>query len=97
MRSTDILGRFGGEEFLVILQETGFQGAEIVAKDLVKKVADLSGEGLIITVSVGFASFPDDAYEIEDLIRLADQGLYLAKDMGRNRVGFAGAPESMLQ
>ncbi len=97
LRSTDILGRYGGEEFLVILQETGFQGAEIVARDLVKRVAELSGEGLIITVSVGFASFPQDAFEIEDLIRLADQGLYLAKDMGRNRVGFAGAPESMLQ
>lgn len=97
LRSTDILGRYGGEEFLVILQETGYQGAEIVAQDLVRRVADLSGDGLSITVSVGFASFPQDAFEIEDLIRLADRGLYLAKDLGRNRVGFAGAPESMLQ
>ena len=102
LRSTDIIGRYGGEEFLAVLQETGPAGAEIVSQDLVRIVASTrfdigGGETVGLTISVGYAAFPSDAVTIDNLIAIADKGLYQAKHQGRNQVGYAGQPKSMLQ
>ncbi|PKL77353.1 MAG: hypothetical protein CVV27_05725 [Candidatus Melainabacteria bacterium HGW-Melainabacteria-1] len=102
LRSTDIIGRYGGEEFMAVLQETGQSGAEIVSQDLVRMVErteiKIEGEEAIrVTISVGYAAFPVDALTIDNLIAIADKGLYLAKHAGRNQVGYAGQCKSVLQ
>lgn len=102
LRSTDILGRYGGEEFIAVLQETGQPGADIVALDLVRIVAAHEiqigdGRQVRVTISAGYAAFPEDALQIESLIALADKGLYQAKHNGRNQVGYAGQGRTVLQ
>jgi diguanylate cyclase (GGDEF)-like protein len=102
LRSTDIIGRYGGEEFMAILQETGEIGAEIVSQDLVRMVEALEidaglDKALKVTISAGYAYFPGDAASIENLIKIADLGLYQAKRAGRNQVGYAGQTKSVLQ
>ncbi len=88
LRSTDILGRYGGEEFMIILQETHLAGAEEVASNLLQKIAgiplDHHAEGLRITASIGISSYPAQAATAEGLVSTADQHLYLSKHRGRN-------------
>ncbi len=102
LRSTDIIGRYGGEEFIAVLQETGESGAEIVSEDLVRMVAAAKieiglADPVCVTISVGYASYPGDALNIDNLIKIADQGLYQAKHAGRNQVGYAGQSRTVLQ
>lgn len=102
LRATDVIGRYGGEEFLIILQETGHTGARIVAENLIHKVQqsplDIGLESPIhVTISAGFATYPSDATTLEQLIHMADMGLYEAKRKGRNRVCYTGLLQDMLQ
>jgi len=95
-RPADLLCRYGGEEFAVILPDTGVNGACAVAERIRRGIEDLGimhGGSPIghVTVSVGVASFiPAPHSEAEDLIRDADQGLYCAKENGRNRIEIGG-------
>ncbi len=93
-READILSRYGGEEFLLVLPNTGRDGARHIAERLRRQVAatDLGGAALRLrmTVSVGLASYPDDAEDPEALIKAADDALYAAKRAGRDRVMAAG-------
>jgi diguanylate cyclase (GGDEF)-like protein len=86
----DTLARFGGEEFTIVLPETGHPGAKIVADKVLKVVRDtpfkVDGSELSITVSVGAATFPEHGDSMTDLMRAADRALYRAKREGRNRV-----------
>ncbi len=92
-RGTDIVARFGGEEFIILLGRTDTDGATLFAERLRRIVeehsfqpADMDGE-IHITLSIGVVSYPnDDVHAINDLIRLADDALYRAKNGGRNRV-----------
>jgi diguanylate cyclase (GGDEF)-like protein len=92
IRKGDIVGRYGGEEFLVILPHTPLKGALTFAKRFRQTVEAHeilldSGESVRITVSVGVASWPEvPVTESWDLLRLADAALYEAKRAGRNRV-----------
>lgn len=91
LRTVDFPARYGGEEFIIILPETSVDGALIVAERIRRAVAEHqfmseSGERLLLTVSAGVACYPDDAASKEDMIKKADQALYLAKDRGRNTV-----------
>ncbi len=103
LRATDVIGRYGGEEFLIVLQETGYSGAHFLAENIVHKVEqtplDLGLEQPVhVTVSAGFATYPAEGVTtIEALIHLADMGLYQAKQTGRNRVCFTGQIQDMLQ
>lgn len=102
LRATDVIGRYGGEEFLIILQETGHPGARIVAENLVRKVQQSAldiglEEPIHVTVSAGFASYPSDVMAVEELVHMADMGLYEAKHSGRNRVCYTGPIKDMLQ
>jgi diguanylate cyclase (GGDEF)-like protein len=93
LRKADILARFGGEEFVVLLPEIDKeQGRKVAEKlrraiertDFPKAAAQPLGR---LTISLGLAAFPEDAEETEALLDHADQGLYLAKSRGRNQTG----------
>jgi two-component system cell cycle response regulator len=91
--NSDWVARLGGEEFLIVLPETGFQGAMFVAekiREIMTSVAFVTREGdVVATSSFGVASTelhgPDLAMKSETLIRAADQCLYTSKQSGRNR------------
>ncbi len=94
-RSSDLLARFGGEEFACILPETDKEGALAVAENLldVLRMEDIAHEYSKIsnrlTLSIGVASvIPTHDDRHESLIETADKALYLAKDRGRNRIEF---------
>ena len=93
VRGGDFVGRYGGEEFLILLPDTGREGAAAVAEKIRATIADLrlNGMGSSVTVSLGVAVMPDDAHDSEQLVRMADRALYLAKSLGRNQVTLAAA------
>ncbi len=96
LRSTDLIGRYGGEEFLVLLPETDIAGAASVAEKIRNLVQGTSvalddGTQVGVTISIGLASLQEDHPRQErltsrDLIAAADRSLYEAKNAGRNRV-----------
>ncbi len=95
-RETDVVARFGGDEFSVILPDTGREGAVSVATRILERFRAfrfLAGEGLSValTVSVGVATFPDAASSAEELLRVADEAMYGAKAAGKNAVRVAQA------
>ena len=91
LRSFDILGRLGGEEFAAVLPETNEETARTVAERLrsaiEEKLTATSQGSIHITVSLGLCAFDRcDVHSVDDMLRIADKGLYLAKENGRNRV-----------
>jgi diguanylate cyclase (GGDEF)-like protein len=88
-REIDFAARYGGEEFMVILPETPLAGAAQVADRIRERIAAQEFPGIgSITASVGISNYPLNALSKEDLIRVADQALYVAKNGGRNRVSY---------
>ncbi len=91
LRDTDVAARYGGEEFVVILPETHKDGAMIVAERMRKAVekeefkGDKDNPVIHKTISLGIATFPDDASSQSNLIEVCDQALYKAKHVGRNK------------
>jgi len=90
VRGTDLAARYGGEEFALVLLNSGKRDAVTFAERIREAVArmtiDFAGEQLSVTVSMGVATYPDDAADKAALIELADRALYFAKQAGRNRV-----------
>ncbi len=91
LRDIDIIGRYGGDEFFLILPETSIEGAKEIAeriRHIVKNFNLNLDEHINIstTVSLGLAEFDTDKEDIDGFIKRADNALYLAKDKGRNRV-----------
>lgn len=87
LRKSDVCGRYGGEEFIVLLPETSLMKAQQVAeklRGLVEKGKFLAAED--VTISIGISEFPKEASSVEEIIAVADQNLYRAKESGRNRV-----------
>src|SRR5881296_2905281 len=88
-REIDFAARYGGEEFAVILPETPLAGAIHVAERIRERIWAENFPGIgTITASVGISNYPVNALNKEDLIRVADQALYVAKNDGRNRVAY---------
>jgi len=90
LRDIDLIARFGGEEFILLLVETNIEQAMPIAQRL-KQLVEVHpihayDELLTQTISVGVAGFPDHAQTLDELIERADQALYAAKRAGRNRV-----------
>ena len=91
LRTTDILARLGGEEFAVLLLDSGEKAANKVAQSLVDTVREhdfraADGTSLgSVTTSIGFAIFPEHAEEADKLVARADEALYTAKETGRDR------------
>ena len=98
LRAQDLLGRYGGEEFMLLLPGTDVAGAQQLAQQLCQAVqaapADWAGQQIAVTVSVGIAGITSgQACDWETLLQLADKALYRAKDNGRNRVEVAEVAE----
>jgi diguanylate cyclase (GGDEF)-like protein len=88
VRDADFVGRYGGEEFVVLMPDTGRQDAVLVSERIRAAIAGievLDGDRNV-TASFGVAVFPDDAPDAGSLIRCADRALYQAKANGRDRV-----------
>jgi diguanylate cyclase (GGDEF)-like protein len=88
LRAADFAGRYGGEEFLVLLPATGPEGAHEIAEKIRTAVADIRVPTVAqrITLSVGIAVLPDHANDAGSLERAADRALYAAKNAGRDRI-----------
>ena len=88
LRESDLAGRYGGEEFLILLPDTPLDGAVVLAEKLRDEVAHVVVPGVdrAISASFGVASFPADTPDGEMLIRMVDRALYAAKSLGRNCV-----------
>ena len=89
-RKTDMVFRYGGEEFVVILTETDSQGAQIPLERLRERIANseftFKTQKLNVTISIGYASNLNDAEDAVELFSFADDALYKAKESGRNRI-----------
>jgi diguanylate cyclase (GGDEF)-like protein len=88
VRESDFVGRYGGEEFVMLLPDTGREAAVGVCERMrvaISEIGLLDGER-IVSASFGVAVFPEDAPDASRLIRNADRALYRAKANGRNRV-----------
>jgi diguanylate cyclase (GGDEF)-like protein len=90
LRKTDLLGRYGGEEFCVLLSHTPLEGALTVAARIRRALASLDiSEGdhkIRVTGSLGVATLNPERDTLETLIQRADFKMYTSKQMGRNRV-----------
>lgn len=98
IRATDIAGRYGGEEFCLILTETNLEGGRLLAERLRQRIAMKTfdaddGTTFHVTCSIGMAQYTPDITEPKTLLALADRALYKAKASGRNRVILASPPE----
>ncbi len=92
VRTIDVAARYGGEEFTVILPQTAKSDATVIAERICSEVSRLdfpfeqAARKLSFSVSLGLATFPDDAEALDDLVRNTDIALYRAKAQGKNRV-----------
>jgi diguanylate cyclase (GGDEF)-like protein len=104
IRTKDVIGRFGGEEFVIALPDTGLDDATVTADRLRSAVAasplaamcagvlddpDLDPDTFRLTVSIGVAVYPADGSTVDDLLLRADRAMYAAKAAGRDRVRLA--------
>jgi len=91
-RQSDTAGRYGGEEFVVILPETDMETARRKLESLRELVAGTlipvapHGQMVHVTISAGLASFPEDGQDAAELFTTADERMFQAKREGRNRV-----------
>ena len=91
-RTTDFVCRYGGEEMSIILPNTGMEETTLLANRICNAVSEkpfhiTPVDTATVTISLGVATFPDNAQTPQDLIEYADKGLYYAKEHGRNQVG----------
>jgi two-component system cell cycle response regulator len=91
VRQVDTLARYGGDEFTILLTDTGLEGALVVAERIRKSVAETIFEGgpgisVRLTISIGVATYPDSCLNRDGLLDLSDKAMYLAKSRGRNCV-----------
>jgi diguanylate cyclase (GGDEF)-like protein len=88
-RTTDVVARFGGEEFVVLCEQTDEKGAMLLAErirdELGKTIFRAPRGALSVTCSIGIAIFPESGSDWDSLFRAADEALYVSKRSGRNR------------
>ena len=92
IRFTDTVARLGGDEFVILLSEMdGFINIERVAETILAQLTkpfELGGEPIYISASIGITLYPADAINFDDLLKNADQAMYVAKAEGRNRYSY---------
>jgi diguanylate cyclase (GGDEF)-like protein len=93
-RETDVVSRFGGDEFALILPDTGREGAVSVAERIRDRLRafsflELEGLSLHLTASIGIATLPDITGSAEELLKAADRAMYQVKDSGKNGIHIA--------
>jgi diguanylate cyclase (GGDEF)-like protein len=90
LRTADLIGRMGGEEFMITFPDTGLDKAKIIAERIRRSIEEMqmteAGSLIPITVSIGLAEFPLDGAQLDHVFAHADRRLYRAKQLGRNRV-----------
>ena len=93
LRKIDVVCRYGGEEFVIVLSQTDTEHALTVAEKLRRVVENWQFPGVPrqVTISAGTATYPEHGSERDQLVKAADRGMYLAKQGGRNRVCIAPA------
>ena len=95
VRETDVVGRFGGEEFIIVMPHTNAADAGLVADRIRRSICRNSftwqDKSADITISLGVAEVQAESASFNELIRVTDEALYAAKRAGRNRVVIAGA------
>ncbi len=94
VREIDVVSRYGGDEFTVILPQTGPEGAQIIAERIRQRIEETSflasyGLKVRITASLGIACFPEHGRTKDDLIARADQAMYQVKGRGKNGVALS--------
>ena len=93
IRNTDYVARYGGEEFVVVLPLTNLSDAKEMAERLCKIIADkpliIDDKQIAITASIGVAAFPETGQSSQELLKVADAAMYIAKKAGRNQVKIA--------
>ena len=93
IRSEDILARYGGEEFCCLLPETPMEAAKVLAERFRTKIADhgfeFGSSRIRVTISLGISAMTVKALTPDLLLKKADDGLYMAKNRGRNRIEVA--------
>lgn len=87
IREVDYLGRYGGDEFIIVLSSLSENEAKFVAERFRKKVSD--GTNPKFTISIGIATYPYDGQSVKELISVADKGLYKSKSIGKNCISHA--------
>lgn len=89
VRVVDLVARYGGEEFAIVLENCDARGGWTMAERIRERIEELTltceGKHLALTISIGIAVFPTNCEDKTELIELADQALYRAKNEGRNR------------
>jgi diguanylate cyclase (GGDEF)-like protein len=92
VRSNDVVARFGGDEFEVLLPDTSSENAAAAAEKIRQKIgARRFGQNHVVTATIGIASFPKNASNAEELFLNADAALYQAKEEGRDRLTVSSA------
>jgi diguanylate cyclase (GGDEF)-like protein len=86
VRAYDILGRYGGEEFLIIMPDTKLEEARGLAERIRTRVKEAPVNNATITLSLGVVCIQEDDRSLDEIIRRADQNLYKAKKSGKDRV-----------
>lgn len=91
VRKQDIVGRFGGEEFIIILTNTSYEQTRQVAERCRNELMSINlyddyNNKIVVTASFGTTHFDSSVYDIDRVLKKADQALYQAKDLGRNQV-----------
>ena len=98
-RQSNVVARYGGDEFIILMPETGIEQAQILSERLRLWMAtDPMLNDHRISGSFGVAGFPSHGFSVEDIIRVADQGMYISKHAGGNRVSkveLSGSDEGM--
>jgi diguanylate cyclase (GGDEF)-like protein len=86
VRAYDIIGRYGGEEFLVIMPDTGLEDARGLAERIRTSVREETIGNIAVTLSLGVVCVQESDRSVDDIIRRADENLYRAKNSGRDRI-----------
>ena len=100
-RETDVVARFGGDEFALVLPDTGGEGAFAVGERIRERIAahaflEQDRLDIRLTASVGVATLPDVAASAEELVQAADKAMYAVKDSGKNGIQAAHGPADNL-
>lgn len=88
LRATDVMARYGGDEFVILLPETAAAGAEEVAERMRQALQgtpfSIDGKKIETTISMGISTYPDHGEDVQRLVEKADQAMYRSKEKGRN-------------
>ena len=89
IRAIDIIGRFGGDEFVILLAQTGAESVALVARKLKEKLSNLMQENSWpVTFSIGAVTFENPPDSVEQLVIAADRQMYNAKKNGKDRIHY---------